>query len=105
MEDRLVQRFQHGTIASEIIVGCLEWQISHTDKLHKFIARRKFPYPILVGGELRQGVAAEYKIFGALTDILIAPDGRVHYVEVGFAANSKLGEVVAPGVACGTFLL
>lgn len=72
------------------------------DKLHNFVARRKFPYPILLGGQLRQGVAAEYNIFAAPTNILIAPDGRVHYVEVGFAPNSELGEVIAGAVAAAT---
>ena len=67
--------------------------LDDTDEtLRQFLAKERVSFKVLIAGASDGPVAKDYSVGGPPWNVLISPEGRVQYVEVGFLPGSPLEE-------------
>ena len=65
------------------------------ETLRKFLAQQPLSYPVLLGGSFDDPFARSYNVYGAPTNVIIAPNGDVRFVGVGLASLKRAVQTVA----------
>jgi len=68
-----------------VVVGVAIWSLGDAfEEARKFIQKHRLTFPIVVDSERKSKVAAEYKVFAVLTNVIVGKDGLVRYHQTGF---------------------